>query len=180
MTDARANAPGSAEFRKESPAETHAYPHGDPSHWSLYRQTTLRTVLGDEAVAIDLSKPLSEATAHRLADAHGAWFAILTAFNPRFLSEGRNENREQGCDNLARHAALGDELARRGLAHAEADGHANSEPGHIEKGYLTRCDEATATEISCAHGQDAFFAFDGRHFWILPALERSMGRVRLP
>ncbi len=165
-----------SEPTSERMSDTHAYPHGDPSHWSLYRQTTLHTVLAGESIAIDLSQPLSERTAALLAATHGAWFAILTAFNPRFLSEGRTDGR----DNLARHAALGAELARRGLAHTEADGHANSEPDHIEKGYLTRCDEATATELSCEFGQDAFFAFDGRHFWILPALERSMNPVRLP
>jgi hypothetical protein len=143
--------------------------------WGPYRHTTL--VVHDErgALRVDLSRPLGDEVHARLTEALGPTFAIITAYNPYSLERGAASE----TANHAAHEMLRSEILSKGLAHREADGHANDAPGHVERGFAMRCDDRTACELACAFGQDAYFAYDGRAFWIRPALRAEKPAVRL-
>jgi hypothetical protein len=143
--------------------------------WGPYRHTTL--VVGDDVgvVRVDLSRPVDDDARARLARALGPAFAIITAYNPYSLARGAASE----ADNHAAHERLRAAILSRGLAHREADGHANDAPGHVERGFAVQCDDRTACALACEFGQDAYFDYDGEAFWIRPALLRTVPAVRL-
>lgn len=149
---------------------------GEACPWGPYRHTTLRIGIDGTLHRIDLSQPVQVGVARALERALGARFAIVTAFNPFFLSRGACSAEE----NLANHARLRAELARRSLAFIEADGHANGARDHVERGFAIACGRAVAHELACAFGQDAYFDYEDGHFWIHPALDEGKPSVRLP
>lgn len=143
--------------------------------WGPYRETTLLLRDGAGAMRVDLARPIAAATRDDIERLAGGSFAIVTAYNPYFLARGATDD----AGNRAAHERLRNELTARGFAHVEADGHANSAPGHVECGFAVQCGADSARELACAFGQDAYFWYEDGAFWILPALESRKPGVRL-
>lgn len=138
----------------------------DPS-WHAYPETLIHFSSGD--VWIDLRNPITSASLSALA-AMGLSgpFCILTAFNPRGRAVTNRENEES-------HRRLTDLLDVNGIAYIPCAG---TDPTrmHREEGVAAVVDVDRAGEIAVDLAQSAYFAFDGRQFWIMPALVRAEPR----
>lgn len=140
----------------------------DPS-WDLYPETVLELHSVDGTVRIDLRDPVTPALATRLAHlGPTASFAVITSDNPY----GRER---ASAENARGRAVLGHELEGRTVLHVHADG-VSPDGAHREQGYAVWLDVEDARHIARAHGQSAFFWFDGTAFRIEGALVSALPR----
>lgn len=130
-----------------------------------------------QPIIFDMRKPSNTEQIAELAKCVGdeGEFAVITAFNPGVMF-----SREQ---NLQLHVRLKTVLTERGIKFVQAAGVAAfTESGqlpHRELGVATRIHKDTAREIAELFKQDAFFWFDGQHFWIEPACVRDIAAARV-
>ena len=141
----------------------------DADFWGFYPDTVL--VFPELDLRVDLRAPLSEDIIRFLSDAIGSSFAVITADNPcgELLDEAANESRM---------AALANDVERRGFRFVRADGLATV-GGHRERGLAVATSRDSAIEIATAFEQLGIFWFDGKSFWLVPALKEGQP-VRLP
>lgn len=141
----------------------------DPS-WHAYPGTILRFTR--HGFFVDLRVPLSAETIERLRRvASGHAISVLTAFNPRgrIVAE---------AENLRRHEELAARLKLLGCAFTPCDG---TDPAgvHIEPGFAAAIDSESSERLAKEFEQSAYFHFDGRAFWLLPAIVKAAS-LRLP
>jgi hypothetical protein len=148
---------------------------GAHGNWGPYSDTILRIACGTRTIEVDLATGPDASTLDWLAEAIAERFAIVTAFNPCFLARGTATAEE----NASAHARLAEALRGLGVRFIEADGVARADPQHVESGFAIACGVEVARELAVRFGQDAFFWFDGREFWIEPATVAGAGAVRV-
>lgn len=146
------------------------HPSDDPS-WLLYPNTTLefRTAV---PFTIDLFQPVPlHAHEHLRAINLGDPFAVITAYNP-------NGRHHSDLDNARFAHQLETQLQQRGLHLVHVDG-VSPDRTHRESGVAINVSREDATILAKQYHQSAFFWFDGKAFWVVPALVEAAA-VRLP
>lgn len=140
--------------------------------WDLYPETILEVHLAGGALYIDLREPIAPAVTERIAHLGPTpWFGIVTSDNPHGRERSAAENAR--CrDDLSR------DLGESAVFHVRADG-MSPDASHREQGYAVWTDRSHARALAVAHGQSAFFWFDGATFWVEGAMVEARAR-RLP
>ena len=139
--------------------------------WSSYPKTVLYFA-GDPEVMVDLRAPVEPALRRELgAIGLDGEFAIVTAFNPRGVDQGEEENNR-------RMRELEGELSKLGNRFVRVDA-CSPDRSHCERSVALAGDFDRAIEIAKRWKQVAIFWYDGSCFWIYGAVE-SMEPVKLP
>ncbi len=139
--------------------------------WSSYPETVLYFA-GDPEVMVDLRIPLEPAVRRGLgAMGFDGEFAVLTAFNPRGVDIGEEENSRRMREFEAELESSGDEFVRVDAC--------SPDRSHCECSVAIKRDFERAIEMAKRWEQIAIFWFDGSGFWIYGAIE-SIEPVKLP
>ncbi len=142
-----------------------------PDDWPHYRETVLH--FGDPVVwSVHVRQLELEASQRLRALGLEAAFAVVTAFHPYPERLGHD-------DNLARHAALRQAIARRGLTAVPCAG-SSLDGSHREEGFAIVCQRDEAKTLAAEFGQAAFYWWDGMSLWIEPIGLQSTGERILP
>lgn len=135
-------------------------PATDPA-WPAYGDTILALGHGDVRVEVDLRRTLAPGVRTAMRALVGApTFGVVTPANPG----GRTLD---AAENAARLEALGEALAREGIACVRADGHGASSD-HVEHGFAIVADREAVRAIAGRTEQTAFYWFDGTRMWLVP------------
>lgn len=138
--------------------------------WSSYPETVLY-FSGDSEVMVDLRVEVSPAIRRGLAALGLNQFAVLTAFNPRGVDIGEDENNRRMKELEAELTSSGDSFVRVDAC--------SPDRSHCECSVALSDDFDRAIDIAKRWEQIAIFWFDGQSFWIYGAIE-SIEPVRLP
>lgn len=139
--------------------------------WSSYPETVLYFA-GDPEVMVDLRVELSPAVRRGLgALGLDGQFAVLTAFNPRGVDIGSEENDRRMKELEAELSSSGDSFVRVDAC--------SPDRSHCECSVAMSADFDRAIDIAKRWEQIAIFWFDGQSFWIYGAIE-AIEPVRLP
>lgn len=139
--------------------------------WSSYPETVLYFA-GDPEVMVDLRVELSPAVRRGLgALGLDGQFAVLTAFNPRGVDIGSEENDRRMKELEAELSSSGDSFVRVDAC--------SPDRSHCECSVAMSADFDRAIDIAKRWEQIAIFWFDGQSFWIYGAIE-SIEPVKLP
>ena len=138
--------------------------------WSSYPETVLY-FSGDSEVMVDLRVEVSPAIRRGLAALGLNQFAVLTAFNPRGVDIGEDENNR-------RMKELETELTSSGDSFVRVDA-CSPDRSHCECSVALSAEFDRAIDIAKRWEQIAIFWFDGQSFWIYGAIE-PIEPVRLP
>lgn len=133
--------------------------------WETYPNTNLE--LGTEPkLVIDLRQAVPPQTIHALKQIGlQTSFAVLTACDPLERPASQEENRRWTNE-------LGSKLRTLRADLLPADG-VSTDGAHREVGYAAAIPIETATDLAKRFRQAAYFWFDGKRFWIMPALVRA-------
>lgn len=126
---------------------------------------------GDSEVMVDLRVEVSPAIRRGLAALGLNQFAVLTAFNPRGVDIGEDENNRRMKELEAELTSSGDSFVRVDAC--------SPDRSHCECSVALSDDFDRAIDIAKRWEQIAIFWFDGQSFWIYGAIE-SIEPVRLP
>jgi len=144
---------------------------GLDERWSSYPETVLHFA-GDPEVMVDLRMEVSPAIRRGLgALGLDAEFAVLTAFNPRGVDIGEEENNR-------RMKELEAELSSSGDAFVRVDA-CSPDRSHCECSIALPGDYNRAIDMAKRWEQIAIFWFDGSCFWIYGAIE-AIEPIKLP
>jgi len=138
--------------------------------WSSYPETVLY-FSGDSEVMVDLRVEVSPAIRRGLAALGLNQFAVLTAFNPRGVDIGEDENNRRMKELEAELASSGDSFVRVDAC--------SPDRSHCECSVALSAEFDRAIDIAKRWEQIAIFWFDGQSFWIYGAIE-PIEPVRLP
>ena len=140
--------------------------------WGEYPNTVLRFD-GDHG-SIDLRSPLTSADRSRLATLGlSEPFAVLTAENPCGLNaeDAKNEKQAEFRDerNRERMKKLRALLDKTGIRHVPVDG-TSPDGSYCEHSVAVLVEREKAIGIARTFEQLAIFWYDGRDFWLYPAV----------
>jgi hypothetical protein len=139
--------------------------------WSSYPETVLYFA-GDPEVMVDLRVSLEPAVRRGLgAIGLDGEFAIVTAFNPRGVDIGEEENDRLMKEFEAELESSGDRFVRVDAC--------SPDRSHCECSVAIKSDFHRAIEMAVRWEQIAIFWFDGDTFWIYGAIE-SIEPIKLP
>ncbi len=142
---------------------------GLDERWSSYPETVL--YFGDPEVMVDLRVEVSPAIRGGLEALGLNQFAVLTAFNPRGVDIGEEENNH-------RMKELEGELSSSGDSFVRVDA-CSPDRSHCECSVALSTDFDRAIDIAKRWEQVAIFWYDGSVFWIYGAIE-SIEPIKLP
>ena len=120
---------------------------------------------------VDLRVEVSPAIRRGLAALGLNQFAVLTAFNPRGVDIGEDENNRRMKELEAELASSGDSFVRVDAC--------SPDRSHCECSVALSAEFDRAIDIAKRWEQIAIFWFDGQSFWIYGAIE-PIEPVRLP
>lgn len=147
--------------------------NAEPRHkrWGSYPETVL-IFAGEAQVTVDLREEVLPATRKALAGVGlDEPFGILTAFNPRGVDIGAQENARR-MEELER------ELRKSGEEFVCLDA-CSPDRSHCERSVALKSSRDRATDLARRWDQLAIFWWDGLAFWIYGATSKSEP-MRLP
>ena len=139
--------------------------------WSSYPETVLYFA-GEPEIMVDLRVKVSPAVRKGLAGAGlDREFAILTAFNPRGVDIGEEENSRRMKELEAELESSGDSFVRVDAC--------SPDRSHCECSVAIKSDFRRSIDIAKRWEQIAIFWWDGASFWIYGAIE-EIEPIKLP
>lgn len=139
--------------------------------WGNFPSTVLHFA-GPNPLSIDLRVKVSRDEIRALTRrASDQTFGVVTAQNPMGVAQATGRNEELAAE-------LRREVSARVVPFAPVNA-CSPDGSHCERSLAVAMPCAGLIELACRYQQLAIFWFDGRSFWIVPAMSAN-DRVRLP